>query len=291
MNTFSGAPVRSGEAGARASADLARIASGLTLHEDGIWYATRESAVSYPVEGHQTCFQVEEGSFWFAHRNRCITALLSAFPPPAGRPLVDIGGGNGFVSRAIERLGIEAVLVEPGRTGARNAKERGVAHVVCAPLEDAGFAEASFAGAGLFDVIEHLPEPARFLTSLGDFLTEDGRLYVSVPAFPALWSDEDEAAGHYRRYTAATLSATLEASGFTPEFTTFIFRPLPVPVFLLRTIPYRLGRRRQTLDGAAMAREHRAGNRPVRGVVEALLRREASNIERKRPMRFGSSIL
>jgi len=54
--------------------------------------------------------------------------------------------------------GLEVVLVEPGSAGAANARRRGIRHVVCAALEDAGFIPASLPAISLFDVVEHMKE-------------------------------------------------------------------------------------------------------------------------------------
>ena len=40
-----------------------------------------ESTVSYPTGGNQLYFEIEDGSFWFAHRKECLFRLLRRFPP------------------------------------------------------------------------------------------------------------------------------------------------------------------------------------------------------------------
>ena len=92
--------------------------------EDGIWRTPGNSAVHYPEAGHDTCFGVEDASFWFAHRNRCIAAVVDRFPPPAGLPIVDVGGGNGYVAKMLHEKGLRTILVEPGGSGVRNARAR-----------------------------------------------------------------------------------------------------------------------------------------------------------------------
>lgn len=91
---------------------------------DGIWYARDSTDVSYPTEGNEDCFALEEGSLWFRHRNRCIVSLVSSYPPLNQGALFDVGGGNGFVSKRMAEAGFEVVLIEPGVEGARNAKKR-----------------------------------------------------------------------------------------------------------------------------------------------------------------------
>lgn len=124
------------------SAPLESIPSRLHRGEGGCWFASTAGAISYPSEGNETCFAVEDGSLWFQHRNSCLVSLIRRLPPPG--TLFDVGGGNGVVASAIQRAGFEVVLVEPGLHGALNARKRGVESVVCARLEDAGFPAAPF---------------------------------------------------------------------------------------------------------------------------------------------------
>ena len=60
--------------------DLAAACPGLQLGEDGIYYTTGSEAISYPEEGNEACFQIEDQSFWFRHRNNCIRELVRNFP-------------------------------------------------------------------------------------------------------------------------------------------------------------------------------------------------------------------
>lgn len=52
----------------------------------------RITRISYPEGGHAVCREVEDSSFWFAHRNRCIVAAVERMPPCG--PILDIGGGG-----------------------------------------------------------------------------------------------------------------------------------------------------------------------------------------------------
>ncbi len=49
---------------------------------------------------------------------------------------LDVGGGNGYVAKALIAAGIDCVLVEPGINGAMAARARAVDPVICARLED-----------------------------------------------------------------------------------------------------------------------------------------------------------
>jgi SAM-dependent methyltransferase len=267
---------------------ISDIADGLTRSQDGVWRSGREVAVSFPSEGHGFCFEIEDRSFWFRHRNECIVAAMRAFEP-AG-PVFDIGAGNGCVSAALIGAGIEAVALEPGPEGAANARRRGLDPVICSTVENARFRKRSLSAVGLFDVIEHIQDDSRFLHRLSELMIDRGRLYVSVPAFAFLWSLEDDYAGHFRRYTVRSLNRLLEVSGFRPEFSSYFFAPLVLPAFVLRSVPSRLGFRRAFSPERARA-EH-SGLTGVGGtLLGALLSAETRRIRRGKPIPVGASCL
>jgi SAM-dependent methyltransferase len=275
-------------AAAAGSITIDQLADNLVREPSGIWSARSETAVSYPDEGNARCLALEEHSFWFRHRNDCILAAMTLHPP--GGVVFDIGGGNGFVASAIQSAGREVVLVEPGPAGAVNARARGLEHVICATLESAAFRSHVIPAAGLFDVLEHIADDGAFLRRLRELLIPRGRLYITVPAYRLLWSVEDDYAGHFRRYRQRSLVSTLERSGFTIDFATYIFALLPVPILLTRALPSRLGLRRD-VSLATERREHDPGGGPVRALLEWTLRRELHALRAGRVIRCGGSCL
>ena len=269
--------------------DIGSLSSRLKKAEDGIWYSTDDEAISYPQEGNEDCFALESTSWWFNHRNECIVSLVKAFPPPAGGNVFDIGGGNGFVSMGLQDAGMQVVLVEPGRIGARNAKARGIENVVCATTRTAGFGPGSLPAIGLFDVIEHIEDDVGFLREVRGMLRDDGRLYATVPTFQWLWSDEDVRAGHHRRYARSSITRVLERAGFDVEYSTYFFRILPLPILLLRALPFRLGVSRSADPRRTSSQDHESGK--ASGIVRSLLKPEITSIRRGKPMSFGGSCL
>ncbi len=278
--------------------DIHGISAALKKADDGIWYSTTEEPVSYPANGNACCFAVEDQSFWYKHRNACIVAAASAFPPvPAApgkaAPMFDIGGGNGVVSFGLAGAGFDVVLVEPSRTGAANAKKRGIPNVICATTQAAQFKENSLPAAGMFDVLEHIEDDRGFLRSLHASLQDNGLLYLLVPAYNCLWSHGDNDSGHFRRYTLTSASSVLKSAGFEILYGTYIFRYLPLPFFLLRTIPYRLGlgRKKQTFTNQKVKNDYVVTNRLVVRVLDHLLAGEVKNIRDKKTMHVGGSCL
>ena len=214
--------------------DLARLSPVLGCDDDGIWRSLNGSheKLSFPDDGHELLFRFEDDSFWFAHRNACIAAALDRYRIEG--PLLDVGGGNGVVSGALEKHGLATVLLEPGPEGAVNARRRGLRSVVNATLEDARFADGTFAAAGAFDVVEHIADDEAILREVHRVLRPDGVLCVTVPAYRWLWSAEDDVAGHHRRYTLQRLTKLLTRCAFAVRFQSYFFAPLTAPVFLMQ---------------------------------------------------------
>lgn len=268
---------------------VSRYSQRLRRDERGVWVAGGRAAVSYPAHGHAECWRIEDGSFWFRHRNRCILAAVQRHPPPG--PLFDVGGGNGFVAAALAQAGREVVLVEPGPQGAANAATRGLREVVCATLDDAGFSPGSLPAVGLFDVVEHVADDLAFLGMVAALMCEGGLLYITVPAHQMLWSAEDVDAGHHRRYDRRSLQAVVQAAGFDTLYCSAFFRPLVLPIALARALPYRLGLRRHAARGEAIAKEHGSSGGWAVRAMQALLEPELGHIAVGRAMRHGASIL
>ena len=132
-----------------------------------------------PRAGNADCLRVEDTSFWFRHRNRCIVSVVRRFSPDA--TFFDIGGGNGFVARGLMDAGVDCALIEPGIDGALAAHARGVDPVICATLEDAGIRPGSVAAAGMFDVLEHIEDENAALSEVRKLLASGGRLFLTVP--------------------------------------------------------------------------------------------------------------
>jgi SAM-dependent methyltransferase len=265
--------------------DLTLFADGLQLNPDGVWRGRGAEPVSYPAEGNLACFAIEDRSFWFAHRNACLLALLRQFP--ATGPFFDIGGGNGFVAAMLQsEAGMPVVLVEPGADGVRHAQTRGLRTVVHATLKEAHFRDGSLPAIGFFDVMEHIDDEQEFLGEIRRCLTADGRIYVTVPAGRWLWSDADVQAGHFRRYTRARLKRALKCAGFRPLFMSKAFSFLPLPLFLCRSLPSLFGHR--PLPSRSYSNQHRPRGRTL---MEWVWRWERARLARGRSIPWGTSCL
>jgi hypothetical protein len=246
------------------------------------------SPVSYPKEGHRLCASVEDSSYWFAHRNRAIVAIAKRFPPCG--PVLDIGGGNGVVSRALNAAGLETWLLEPGDDGVATALARGAPRVFHGQLEGVDLAPGTLGGAGLFDVLEHIKEPVPFLHRIRTLLAADAPLYLTVPAFSWLWSSDDVEAGHFRRYAPTTLEHELVQAGFAIEFVSHLFAIVLVPLFLMKVLPDRLRIPRKSAMETCSRDHCLPGGLPGR-IVSGSLSLELERIAARRAVPVGTSLL
>ncbi len=255
------------------------------VQRDGIWYAKKKTAISYPDEGNSDCYQIEDNSFWFKHRNNCLVEVVKKYPPKG--VFFDIGGGNGFVAKALGNAGFEIILVEPGEAGCVNARKRQVKNIICATLEDAGLEKNTLPGVGVFDVVEHFDDDLGLLKSINDYLVKDGLIYITVPAYHLLWSNIDNESGHHHRYTISSMSEKLKKTGFEVLYSTYIFSILPLPIFLFRTIPSKIGLNKKPLDLAKNTNEHKSEN----PVVSKIWEWELGKIKANKRIPMGGSCL
>jgi len=71
---------------------LKKIVHNNLEYKDGIYFCSKNTEkISFPKKGYKNCFQIEDNSFWFKHRNNCIIEIINNFPPPG--IILDVWGG------------------------------------------------------------------------------------------------------------------------------------------------------------------------------------------------------
>jgi hypothetical protein len=65
-------------------------------------------------------------------------------------------------------------------------------------------------------------------------LKDGATLCLTVPAYPALWGEKDEASGHCRRYTASELRRKLNNAGFEVNRVSYLVAVGFLPAFIER---------------------------------------------------------
>lgn len=199
-----------------------------------------EDAISFPSEGYSGGEDNSEANgFWATERAKSIYQLLEKNEV---KTLWEIGAGNGNAAIPLRNRGIEVIPIEPLRTGALTLTKNGFA-TFQATLEDLCFPDNSIGAIGAFDVLEHLENPSQLLAEIHRILQPGGIFICSVPAYQWLYSDFDISIGHFRRYSRKSINKLIISSGLETQSITSLFGYLVVPAFILRRIPYLLGRR------------------------------------------------
>ena len=80
-----------------------------------------------------------------------------------------------------------------------------------------GVADGAYDLVAILDVIEHIDEDVAGLQRAGRKLKPGGRILITVPAFPWMWSAHDVVNHHKRRYTRRTLKALVADAGLKLE--------------------------------------------------------------------------
>ena len=220
--------------------------------------------------------------FWMQWRHRVLLRTIKCAGTPLGRAL-EIGCGNGVARDMLERdLGIPVDGCDLNRTALEMAKPGKGKLFIYNILDQESSLLDRYDAVFLLDVLEHIDDDLAFLRAALRHLRAGGLVVVNVPASMLFFSDYDRAAGHLRRYTAASLATLLRQSGAESE-TIQRWGLSMVPLLLARKV---------MLRGAKTAGAIRAGFVPPNEISRLLLH-GMKNIETALPfsMPFGTSIL
>lgn len=189
---------------------------------------------------YQRMAEIDRTHWWFAARRRIVTALIRAHAPrSSGLKILEVGCGTGSNIAMLQAFG-SVDAVEPDDFARAFASTRSGVVVKGGYLPDGvALADGHYDLIVLLDVLEHIPDDLPALTALRTKLAPGGRLLVTVPAMPWLWSAHDVAHHHQRRYTATTLKRVFAEAGFRVRhrsyFNTLLF-PMIVAVRALHKL-------------------------------------------------------
>ena len=159
--------------------------------------------------------EIDRDHWWFSDRRKIIATLIEQqVKPTPGARILEMGCGTGSNLALLQHYG-EVDAVEPDDIArAFSAKRSGLAIKGGMLPDGVDLADARYDMIVLLDVLEHIPGDRAALEALAPKLAPGGRILVTVPAMPWLWSAHDVAHHHQRRYTAKSLRAVFEASGY-----------------------------------------------------------------------------
>jgi SAM-dependent methyltransferase len=134
---------------------------------------------------------------------------------PKGARILEIGCGTGHNLPMLAAFG-EVDAIEIDEAARAIASERLGKPVGTAPLPElSGVERGSYDMIAVLDVVEHIDDDVGALKAMADALKPDGKILITVPAHPWMWSAHDVVNHHKRRYTKSTLDAAIRAAGLT----------------------------------------------------------------------------
>lgn len=210
-----------------------KIIEGIKSYSPELAYESTD----YPHEHFDRLFTLESNHFWFRSRNRIISILFHKFYKNYNNEIryLEIGCGTGYVlSEIVKDRKLIAIGAELHIQGLKYAKKR-LPNIEFIQMDATSIPfENTFDAIGAFDVIEHIEEDTKVIQCVNKALKKNGLFFISVPQHMWLWSSQDDAAFHKRRYSRKELASKLKENGFEIVFTTsFMFSLLPI-MFLSR---------------------------------------------------------
>lgn len=165
--------------------------------------------------------QLEERHWWWLGRRAIARALMKTLKLPRGAQIFEAGCGTGGNLALLNEFGTVRAM-ELDDAARAFALRRGGAEILPGRLPD----EIPFEGRHfdlivLMDVLEHLEKDVESLSALRERTKPGGKIYVTVPAFPFLWSRHDLTHHHYRRYQKRSLRAVAEKAGWHVNFLSY----------------------------------------------------------------------
>lgn len=183
------------------------------------------------AEVYRRMAELDSSHWWFEARRDILDSVIRrVVRPPAKARILEIGCGTGHNLKMFSRFGrVEAT--ELNETARKLASDRLGRKVRSAALPDLSmFKSSSFDLVALLDVLEHIPDDRQALRAILELLKPGGKLLVTVPGNPWMWSAHDVSHHHHRRYRKAQLRRLAEEAGYEVEllspFNTLLFPPI-----------------------------------------------------------------
>jgi len=144
---------------------------------------------------------------WEIERFRAYRAILAGHGALAARRVLDVGAGDGWFSQSLlaDMPNAEQVVCWDINYNELELTTDDARLVRTAEPPQPGFDLVL-----VLDVLEHIPDPERFIEfDLRPLNLPGTPVLIAVPAHPGLFGDHDRALGHHRRYTSDRLLAEL----------------------------------------------------------------------------------
>lgn len=226
--------------------------------------------------------ELDSRHWWYrARRDILATLIARKIDLPTDPRILEIGCGTGHNLEMLQRFGrADGIEIDPAARAL--AAERLGRPIGDSPLPAlAGVEDGAYDLVAILDVLEHVEEDHAALESIARKLKPGGRILITVPAHPWMWSAHDVVNHHKRRYTRGTLRAVIGAAGLKIEMMSW-FNSLLFPLAAAARIAGRITRKEDS-DDALPAK-------PVNRLFEAIFGLERYAVGRM-PLPPGVSLV
>ncbi len=193
-------------------------------------------------EGQQFYYHQGNTYWWIKGKYNVILELIKKYCSqniaplePAGK-ILDVGCGPGNMLDFLSELG-EVTGNDVSSEALDFVRQRGFS-VMEGDVSRQRFPALAgvFSLITLIDSLEHMQNDVTALQEVNRLLKPGGQVFISVPAYQALWGTHDVKYGHFRRYVRKDLKQKLEQTGFIINKITY-FEPFFLPLlFLFRQV-------------------------------------------------------
>lgn len=186
----------------------------------------------------------EDNHWWFATRTWAIEKFLDEIPrkqvesSESAFNILDVGCGAGNMIHHLARYG-RVQGIEVDARPVKIAQQRGYDVRLGDATKEIPFPDASFDLVTALDVIEHVDADENILREAFRVLRPNGQVLITTPAFPWLWSHNDELNAHKRRYTAKELRLKMERASFQVRrlsYNFFLVLPMAAGMIALKNM-------------------------------------------------------
>lgn len=179
--------------------------------------------------------EIETSYWWHLSRLNWVEWVIKKWiSETADMEVVDFGcGTGGFLYKLCQRFTFKSSLgIDVSSKAIHQALKYGLnyQHVHSGDYSPVKGKSLIF----LMDTLEHIKDDRNCLSGLMDSMSAGGLLLISVPAMPSLFSEWDDALGHFRRYSKGSLRNLVNNSGGEILEVRYIFSYIVPAIFVRR---------------------------------------------------------
>jgi len=186
----------------------------------------------------QKIHELQKNGWWFGNaRNQLVGSLMSKYIPDyRNKKVLDVGCSEGAFLDYLSDKKVDVKAIDIDNNAIEFCKERGYGHQVkYGSLLDIPYEKESFDIVFLLDIVEHVKDDHKAISEVSRVLGTDGSAIIIVPAYQWLWSKNDEAYHHQRRYSVNLIKELVKSQDLRITFISF-FNTLLFPVFVIFTM-------------------------------------------------------